>query len=347
MGVNVCIFKINKVDNFLFKYLNKIFSYIGISNEITKYTLPILIYIAREIISKIFYEISAILAKLEKPTDKEEYDQIVIKKRLTLEFVNYYFNLYYIMLYKKMKNKCENDDCFQELRKQLILILLSNICSVIFQFIYKIIYMRKNIKNFEIKMKQAYEKNSDIIDKLKFYTRELFTEDNIQQLIIPIIFNFGYVIQFGICCQISFFFMLILIIFIRLTNAISMIYVYYVKTLSISKGLLVYNNTQYLLVFAGMFSNLCLLFYTKNSESQFNILYKLIIIVLIQNGIVIICNIIRFKSLPFWFRYRKIIKLKYLKKFGVIQNKNDKNRSNLTKRMSIFKFSDKKFPIFQ
>ena len=347
MGVNVGIFKINKVDNFLFKYLNKIFSYIGISNEITKYTLPILIYIAREIISKIFYEISAILAKLEKPTDKEEYDQIVIKKRLTLEFVNYYFNLYYIMLYKKMKNKCENDDCFQELRKQLILILLSNICSVIFQFIYKIIYMRKNIKNFEIKMKQAYEKNSDIIDKLKFYTRELFTEDNIQQLIIPIIFNFGYVIQFGICCPISFFFMLILIIFIRLTNAISMIYVYYVKTLSISKGLLVYNNTQYLLVFAGMFSNLCLLFYTKNSSHELNILYKLIIIVLIQNGIVIICNIIRFKSLPFWFRYRKIVKLKYLKKFGVIQNKNNTNRSNLTKRLSIFKFYDKKGPLSQ
>ena len=347
MGINVGIFKLNKVDSFLFKYLNKIFAYIGISNEITKYTLPILIYIAREIISKIFYKISAILAKLERPTDKEEYDEIVIKKRLTLEFVNYYFNLYYIMIYKKMKNKCENGDCFQELRKQLILILLSNICSVIFQFIYKIIYMRKNIKNFEIKMKQAYEKNSDFIDKLKFYTRELFTEDNIQQLIIPIIFNFGYVIQFGICCPISFFFMLILIIFIRLTNAISMIYVYYVKTLSISKGLQVYNNTQYLFVFAGMFSNLCLLFYTKNSESQFNILYKLIIIVLIQNGIVIICNIIRFKSLPFWFRYRKIIKLKYLKKFGVIQNKNNNNKSNLTKRKSIFKFYDKKNPILQ
>ena len=89
------------------KKVNKIFAYIGISNEITKYTLPILIYIAREIISKIFYKISAILAKLERPTDKEEYDEIVIKKRLTLEFVNYYFNLYYIMIYKKMKNKSD------------------------------------------------------------------------------------------------------------------------------------------------------------------------------------------------------------------------------------------------
>jgi hypothetical protein len=227
MGVNVGLFKVNNTNLFINKFINKIFAFFGASKDISKYTLPILIYIVREIISKIFYKISAILAKLERPTDKEEYDEIVIKKRLTLEFVNYYFNLYYIMIYKKMKNKCENGDCFQELRKQLILILLSNIFSVLFQFIYRIIYMRKNIKNFEIRMKQAYEKNSDFIDKLKFYTRELFTEDNIQQLIIPVIFNFGYVIQFGICCPISFFFMLILIIFIRLTNAISMIYVYY------------------------------------------------------------------------------------------------------------------------
>ena len=49
--------------------------------------------------------------------------------------------------------------------------------------------MRKNIKNFEIKVKKAFEKNSDVIEKLKFYTRELFTEDNIQQLIIPINMN--------------------------------------------------------------------------------------------------------------------------------------------------------------
>ena len=330
MGINVGIFKINKVDNFLFVYLNKIFSYIGVSKEISRYTLPILIYIAREIISKIFYKISAILAKLERPTDKEEYDEIVTKKRLTLEFVNYYFNLYYIMFYKKMKNKCEDDDCFQEVRKQLLLILLSNISMVIIQFIYKIIYMRKNIKNFEIKVKKAFEKNSDVIEKLKFYTRELFTEDNIQQLIIPIIFNFGYVIQFGICCPISFLFMLILIIFIRLTDAISMIYVYYVKTLSISKGLLVYNKTQQLFMFIGIFSNLSLLFYTRNPVSDLKLIYKLIIIAVIQNGVIIICNIIRFKSLPFWFRYRKIIKLKYLKKFGVIQNKNncDNNKDN-------------------
>ena len=327
MVVNVGIFKVNKMDFILNKFFNKIFAYFGISVEISKYTLPILIYIAREIISRIFYKISAILAKLERPTDKDEYDEIVIKKRLTLEFVNYYFNLYYIMLYKKMYNKCENEDCFQELRKQLIIILISNICSLISQFVYRLINLKNSIKNVEITKKQADAFHSDYTQKLKFYTRELFTEDNIQKLILPIIFNFGYVIQFGICCPISFLFVLILIIFIRLTNAISMIYVYYVKTLGVSKGFLVYNNTQHLLVFVGLFSNLCILLYTKNSSIELKLLHKLIIILLVQNGVIIICNIVRFKSLPFWFRYRKIIKLKYLKKFGVIHNKtaNKKN----------------------
>ena len=327
MGVNVGIFKVNKVDFFINKFFNKIFSYFGISVEISKYTLPILIYIAREIISRIFYKISAVLAKLERPTDKEEYDEIVIKKRLTLEFVNYYFNLYYIMIYKRMYNKCENEDCFQELRKQLIVILISNICSLMSKFAYRFINLKNSLKNVNITKKQVEGFNSDYTQKLKFYTRELFTEDDIQQLILPIIFNFGYAIQFGICCPISFFFMLILIIFLRLTNAISMIYVYYVKILGTSKGFLVYNNTQQLFVFVGLFSNLCILFYTKNSAIELKLLYKLIIIIIIQNGVLIICNIIRFKSLPFWFRYRKIIKLKYLKKFGVIHNKTSKNKA--------------------
>ena len=248
------------------------------------------------------------------------------------------------MLYKKKKNKCENGDCFQELRKQLILILISNISSVFITFVYRIIYMNKNIKNFEIRMKKVYEKNSDYIEKLKFYTRELFREEEIQKLIIPIIFNFGYIIQFGICCPISFFFMLILIIFIRLTNAISMIYLYYVKTLSISKGFYVYNNTQYLFVFIGIFSNLCILLYTKNSASEIKLIYKLIIIALIQNGVVAICNTIRFKSLPFWFRYRKIIKLKYMKNFGVKtddskKDNDDDNNNNINNNDEISTFN--------
>ena len=64
------------------------------------------------------------------------------------------------------------------------------------------------------------------------------------------------------------------------------------------------------------------------------ILYK------IQNGVIVICNIIRFKSLPFWFRYRKMIKLRYLKKFGVKteDQKNENEDDNSDNKISIFNF---------
>jgi len=321
MGINVGIFKAHNMNSILIKYINKICRYFGLPQDISKYTLPILIFIVREALSHFFYKFSETLANLERPTDKEEYEEIVTKKRLTLEFVNYYFNLYYIAFYKRAYNICENDDCFLELRKQLILILISNILSVITQVIYRIIYLRNNIKNFEVKVIPNSSKNLGIIEKLKFYTREQFTEDDIQRLIIPIIFNFGYVIQFGICCPISFVFLLILVLLSRITNSISMIYLLYVKTMNISRGLTVYNRTQFLLVFIGIFSNIGIVFYTKNnSQEEFSLIYKLIMVIIIQNGILIIYSVFQIDNLPFWFRYKDNIKLRYLKKFGVIQN---------------------------
>ena len=119
MGINVGIFKAHNMNSILIKYINKICRYFGLPQDISKYTLPILIFIVREALSHFFYKFSETLANLERPTDKEEYEEIVTKKRLTLEFVNYYFNLYYIAFYKRAYNICENDDCFLELRKQL------------------------------------------------------------------------------------------------------------------------------------------------------------------------------------------------------------------------------------
>ena len=328
MCVNVGIFKLNKIKFSFQKYFEEFLGKNNLSQECGRYILPIIIFVAREILSAFFYKFSEKLAHLEKPSDKEEYDEIVTKKRLTLEFVNYYFNLYYIAFYKKAYNMCEDGDCFLELRKQLLLILISNIISVITQVIYRIIYLRNNRKNFDIKMTQRFNKNSGFIEKIIFYTRQQFTEDDIQKLVMPIVFNFGYLIQFGICCPISFVFMLILVIFSRITNSISLVYLFYVKSINISKGLTVYNKTQFILVFIGFFSNIGIIFYTKNdSQKDYSIIYKLLMFIIIQNGIIIIYSIFNYDSLPFWFRYREIIKLRYLKKFGVAQ-RNKENKIN-------------------
>ena len=93
MGINVGIFKLHKMEFLLKNHLKKFFGDNNITYEIGKYLLPIIIYIAREIISAIFYKFSETLAKLERPTDKDEYDEIFTKKRLTLEFVKLFFRI--------------------------------------------------------------------------------------------------------------------------------------------------------------------------------------------------------------------------------------------------------------
>ena len=323
IAINIGIFKLFKLKIFFKKYIIKNYIKFNLPYQIDIYILPIFFFIAREILSSYIYIFSETLANLEKPSDKEEYEEIITKKRLILEFVNYYFNLYYIAFYRKVSNTCESKDCFLELRRQLTLILISNIIYVIIKFIYRIIYVRKSVKNFELRITQKLK--TGLIEKLKFYTREQFTEEDVQKLIIPIIFDFGYIIQFGTCCPISFIFLFILVILYRITNSISMVYLFYVKSINISKGLTIYNKTQFALVFIGIFSNIGIIFYTNNNSlKQFSIITKLLMFIIIQNGIIIIYFVFNFESLPFWFKYRENIKLRYLKRFGVVQATKEK-----------------------
>ena len=97
-----------------------------------------------------------------------------------------------------------------------------------------------------------------------------------------------------------------------------MIYLFYVKSINICKGLTIYNQTQFILIFVGFFSNLGIIFYTKNNtENDFSLIYKLFIFIIIQNGIIVIYSVLHFDNLPFWFRYKDNIQLTYLKKYGV------------------------------
>lgn len=162
--------------------------------------------------------------------------------------------------------------------------------------------------------------------KFKIYTREEFVEEDIQKVIVPVIYDFGYVIQFGACYPIAFLFLIILVILCRIVDAISMIILYYVKTIEVSKGLKKYNRMQNILLYIGIFTNLGIICYTKGKEFlDFNIIYSLTLVIAIENGILLIFKTFNFAHLPFWFRYKDNIQLKYLKKFGVAyRNKIDK-----------------------
>ena len=327
--INLIVFNIYKMN-----YIRKKFYVITVMYEnLAQYQVPILILILREIISYIIYKITKHLANFENPTDKDKYYEIVIKKRLILEYVNYYFNLYYIAFYKKMKGSCTKNNCFYELKNQLMMILITDSIYVLAKLFYKIIYLRNSQKSFESKlMKKIRTSRKNIFEqqffsiKFKIYTREEFTEENIQKVIIPVIFDFGYVIQFGACYPLSFIFLLILVILCRIADAISMILLYYVKTIEVSKGLKKYNNIQYIMLFIGIFTNIGIICYTKGKEFlEFNIIYSLALIIIIEDGILLIFKTFKYEHLPFWFRYKENIQLKYLKKFGVAhRNKLDK-----------------------
>ena len=335
--INLVVFLIYRIENIRKKFfINKIFS-----DNLAQYQIPILILIIREIISSLIYNLTKRLANFENPTDKDKYIEIVTKKRLILEYINYYFNLYYIAFYKKTKGICRNNDCFSELRKQLMMILIVDSLYTLATLFYKIIFLRNNQKKLERKlMKQnTRNKEEDLVKycsiKFKMYTREEFIEENIQKLIMPIIFDFGYVIQFGACYPLSFIFLLISVIFARVANAFSMIHLIYVKTIEVSKGLKNYNRMQNKMLYIGIFTNIGIICYTKGKDFfEFKIIYALGLIILIENGILFIFNTFNYVHLPFWFRYKDNIELKYLKKFGVAQrNKEDKIKDKLKKKL--------------
>ena len=328
--INVIVFYLYKLKN----VRNKFFMIIHFSDSFVQYQVPILILIIREIISSFIYDITKHLANFENPTDKDKYIEIVTKKRLILEYINYYFNLYYIAFYKRFKGKCRENDCFSELKKQLMMILIADSIYILAKLFYKTIFLRKNQKNFERNLMKKYrDSKKDLINeskyfsiKFKIYTREEFVEENIQRVIMPIIFDFGYVIQFGVCYPISFIFLLILVIFCRIVDAITMLHLLYVKTIEVSKGLKNFNLMQNIMLYIGIFTNIGIICYTKGKNYfEFNIIYALGLIIIIENGILLILKTFNYVHLPFWFRYKDNIELRYLKKFGVAhRNKGDK-----------------------
>ena len=309
-----------------------------------RYQVPILILIIREILSRFIYKITKTLAHLENPTDKDKYLELVTRKRLILEYINYYFNLYYMAFYHKLAGKCTYENCLSELKTQLLMLLIVDSIFVLGKLFYKSFFLNKTKKSFETTLMKKYNK-SDIINdpqstsiKFKIYTREEFSEENIQKIILPVIFHFGYVIQFGACFPISFLFLFILTIFCRVADALSMVNLYYVKTIEVSKGLKGYNRMQTRMLFIGIFTNIGIICYTKGKTFfEKDAIKALIIILIIENGIFVFFKIFNFEHFPFWFRYKGNIKLRYLKKFGVAhRNKGDKfNDFNLKNKNKI------------
>ena len=278
---------------------------------------PIIIYLIREISTRIFFKINEYLSTKENYTTQSEYNFSVLVKQILFEFVNYYFNLYYIAFIKKYFDTCLYNDCFIELGNQLTMIILSDFCYHIIQFSYNIIFKKKKQKKFEKDYIFNKEHKNDS-RKLIYYTRNEFKIQDLDNLLLEIILNFGYVIQFGITSSLSFFLIFFLTILIRILNTISFKYFVFYQSFKESKGIGIFVNVQTFFQFLGIISNICILLFSNNMyNNYFDIKEKLFIMIIIENFVFLVINIIIYGYLPNWFQYRHQVDVKYYKKFGV------------------------------
>ena len=77
--------------------------------------------------------------------------------------------------------------------------------------------------------------------------------------------TFGYILQFGACCPLSFILVLFITILTRVTLGISLRDIYYAQIYDENTGLGIINQAQELISFIGIISNLFIIFYTNNN----------------------------------------------------------------------------------
>ena len=281
------------------------------------YAIPIITYVIREMLTNINKKIAKWLTNKESNITKEEYNESYLKKTICFEYVNYYFNLFYIAFGKRYFEKCLYGDCFLEVGQQLSIIIMSNITVLATKFIYNGIYLRDKTKQFEGKVLEKYTMSGNLSNKMRYYTRSEFDSDDVSSLFLPIIFNFGYIVQFGVASPISFCFVLFLVLFMRITNSVSMFYLFYVKTFNESHGIGLLNTIQGMLSYIGIITNLCLIFYTNTNFIQLGNTVKLLYMLITENVILLLLKVFYFARMPKWFAYKGRIEVKYLKKHGI------------------------------
>ena len=288
-----------------------------INNPYWLYIIPVMIYLTREILSKLYAKLNKYITERENFFTKQEYELSMLKKQLAFEFFNYYFNLYYIAFGKKYFEKCAYNDCYQELGNQLTIIIISDITVIITKSIYYFIYMRSHRKKIDkiILEKDFYSINTS--KKYRYFTRSEFGERDISQMILPVIFNFGYVIQFGITSKISFFFMFLLAIFFRIITGFNIKYLVYINSLSQSNGIGLFNRVQKIMAFLGIISNLGIIFYTNNDFILMSRERKFFYFLITENVIFIILKLFKISYFPNWYEFKTEVEMKYLKNYAI------------------------------
>ena len=209
MGSNIIIMTY-KNHNFELKKV----AYNNFLNKYWKYITPIIIYILRELFSIFAEKANIWLYSHQKFISEKEKQKMLIQKKLLFEFFNYYFNLYYIAFMKKNFEKCLYDNCY---------------IVICVKFYINVISLRKEINKFEKEIQSKYLYIENNSNKFRYYTRYSFKNKSIVEYYLKIFLTFGYILQFGACCPLSFILVLFITILTRVTLGISLRDIYYAQ----------------------------------------------------------------------------------------------------------------------
>ena len=201
------------------------------------------------------------------------------------------------------------------------MIIISDAIMISFQFYFNGISLRKQINKFEKEIQAKYTYLENPSNKFKYYTRYSFKNKSITQYYLKIFLTFGYILQFGACCPISFILVLFITILTRVTLGISLRDIYYAQIYEETYGLDIINQAQELISFIGIISNLFIIFYTNNNFMKIKTSYKFFYMILTENIIILITKFIEPFKMPNWFHYRNKLALKYYRKYGTRKKK--------------------------
>ena len=301
-------------------------------NNYWKYFVPVLCFIFREIFSFISEKWFKWIINHQKQITKDQKREINLKMLALFEFFNYYFNLYYIGFIKNYYGTCLDNDCHSELGNQLIIIIFCDFITTIINIFLPTLYTIKQRIEFESKIKKEIffnENNLNNSNKFLYYTRNKFDYKNIKSYYLKTVLYFGYVIQFGVSAPMSFLFVLLTLILNRIILGISLKIIFYAQVFEESVGLHQMKKWIKIIIYIGMLSNLCSIFYTNDYFDSVSNTKKLIYIAITENIILIIIKIFEYDSLPKWFYFKDKIDFNYLRRFGIREKKLSQYQDNL------------------
>jgi hypothetical protein len=279
------------------------------------YGIPIISVVLRNILSTLNYAIASWSCKFESHTLLEKYEDSYILKVTVFEFVNYYFYLFYIGYFKHLYGNCTNNDCFGELGHQLVIILItSNIINVFeigIPFISNL--FRVGLYEYFPNYKNSIFKNFFTKNGPRLIAKQRSQyEDPIAFEYLEVIFNYGYVILFGVTSPICFIIAFIHIYIERLVDCYKLIKLHTVNDYQGTHGIGIILRILKIFTFLGIITNSTLAFFALDISG--NSSYKWPVLFTVENFLIFAFLSLKYNKAPVWFDYLDQIKYNCMRK---------------------------------